>query len=483
MRERVRFSPSPTGGLHLGGARTALFNRLVAWRSGGEFILRIEDTDLDRCDPACESSIAQDLAWLGIAPDEGPGQGGPHAPYRQSERADVYATALERLRASGTVYRCFCTPAQLARQRERHAERGTASMYSGACRSIATDESEERALSGEPHVWRFAVDRSGDVVVHDLVHGEVTFRSATISDFVVARSDGSAVYDLACVADDGVMGITTVIRGDDHLPNTPRQILLHEALGQAVPRFAHIPLVLGPDGSPLSKSEGAMAVGALRDAGYLPEAVVNHLALLGWSDPEHRDVMSLREIADAFDIARISSSPTSHDPGRLRWFNAQHMHRLCPQARRDIVERHIGELPDVLDRSEVVAALAEEVEVAGDAAILAAPLAAPLPTDDEARLALAAPGAPAALRAAIAALIDAASGPRGGDESAAAVRSAIKATGVGMKVGLPALRAALTGRAHGLPIGMLLALLGPRGSIARAEASLAAIDSDDGRNE
>jgi glutamyl-tRNA synthetase len=483
MGERVRFSPSPTGGLHLGGARTALFNRLVAWKTGGEFIFRIEDTDIDRCDPACEASIFEDLSWLGLAPDEGPGPGGPDAPYRQSERSGVYAAALEKLVASGAVYRCFCTTEQLAEQRGRHLEEGTASRYAGTCRTLDAATSDERARCGESHVWRFAVDRSRDVVVHDLVHGDVTFRGETISDFVVARSDGSAVYDLACVADDGAMRITTVIRGDDHLSNTPRQLLLHEALGQTPPRFAHIPLVVGPDGSPLSKSEGAMALGELREAGYLPQAVANHLALLGWSDPGHRDIMSLQEMAKAFDVSRVSSAPAAHDPARLRWLNAQHMRRLPSEARLELVDRFMGELPAGMDRRAVAAALADEVEVAGDAATLAAPLASPLPADSEASVALSSPAVPDALRTAAEALRVSAPEPPPGDGLAAAVRAAIKSAGVEMKIGLPALRAALTGRAHGLPIGTLLALLGPTVSVARVDATLAEIDSGEGRNE
>jgi glutamyl-tRNA synthetase len=480
MGERVRFSPSPTGGLHLGGARTALFNRLVAWKDGGVFVLRIEDTDIDRCDPACERSIAEDLAWLGLAPDEGPGPGGPDAPYRQSERARVYADALDRLVAAGAVYRCFCTAEQLATQRDRHVEEGVASRYAGQCRSLDADASKERAAAGEPHVWRFAVDRTRDVVVRDVVHGEVAFRGDTISDFVVARSDGSAVYDLACVVDDGAMRITTVIRGDDHLPNTPRQVLLHEALGQVPPRFAHIPLVVGADGSPLSKSEGAMGVSELRDAGFLPEAVVNHLALLGWSDPAHRDVMTLPEIADSFDIARVSSAPASHDPARLRGLNVQHMRRLSPETRLSVVDRFIGDVPPSLDRAAVVAAVAGEAEVAGEAAALAAPLAATLPVDVEAAGALAAPLAAAALTAAAAFLAGAVPEPPPGDTLSAGARSGIKDAGIEMKVGLPALRAALTGRAHGLPIGTLLALIGPRESIVRIEAALTAIDGGEG---
>jgi nondiscriminating glutamyl-tRNA synthetase len=483
MGERVRFSPSPTGGLHLGGARTALFNRLVAWKTGGVFILRIEDTDIDRCDPACERSIADDLAWLGLAPDEGPGPGGPDAPYRQSERAAVYASALNALVASGAVYRCFCTPEQLARERDRHSEEGTASRYAGTCRSLTAADSEGRARAGESHVWRFAVDRSREVVVHDLVHGDVAFSGGTISDFVVARSDGSAVYDLACVADDGAMRITTVIRGDDHLSNTPRQILLHEALGHRPPRFAHIPLVVGPDGSPLSKSEGAMGLAELRAAGYLPAAVVNHLVLLGWSDPGHREVMSLDEMTSAFDVARVSSAPATHDPARLRWLNAQHMRRLTRGARGEVIDPFIGPLPAPLDRAAVIAALADEVEVAGDAAALAAPLARPLPADADAALALASPLARAALQAATVALEVASPEPPPGDALSAGVRGAIKSAGVEMKVGLPALRAALTGRAHGLPIGTLLALLGPLESVGRIETAVETIDSGDGRNE
>jgi glutamyl/glutaminyl-tRNA synthetase len=279
------------------------------------------------------------------------------------------------------------------------------------------------------------------------------------------------------------MRITTVIRGDDHLSNTPRQLLLHEALGQTPPRFAHIPLVVGPDGSPLSKSEGAMALGELREAGYLPQAVANHLALLGWSDPGHRDIMSLQEMAKAFDVSRVSSAPAAHDPARLRWLNAQHMRRLPSEARLELVDRFMGELPAGMDRRAVAAALADEVEVAGDAATLAAPLASPLPADSEASVALSSPAVPDALRTAAEALRVSAPEPPPGDGLAAAVRAAIKSAGVEMKIGLPALRAALTGRAHGLPIGTLLALLGPTVSVARVDATLAEIDSGEGRNE
>ena len=226
-----------------------------------------------------------------------------------------------------------------------------------------------------------------------------------------------------------------------------------------------------------------MAVGELRGAGYLPQAVANHLALLGWSDPEHREVMSLAEIAEAFDISRVSSAPAAHDPARLRWLNAQHMRRLSGDERLELVDRAVGELPTGMDRAAVAAALADEVEVAGDAAALAAPLAAPLPFDAEASLALSAPPVPTALRAAAAALRGTVAEPPPGDGLAAAVRAGLKAVGVEMKVGLPALRAALTGRAHGLPIGTLLALLGPTASVARVDAALAEIDSGEGRNE
>ncbi len=464
MPERVRFSPAPTGALHLGGAHTALFNHFVARRGGGTFTLRFEDTDPARSDRAVEAGIVRDLEWLGIRIDEGPVSGGPHAPYRQSERGAMYADALAHLAGSGRAYPCFCGPEELEHQRAQDASEGRAPRYRGPCRSIARAEADARRAAGEPHCWRFAVpeERAG-IVVEDLVHGPVTFDPQEFGDFVLARSDGETLYDLACAVDDRDMGVTLVIRGDDHLPNTPRQLLLFDALGARPPRYAHLPLVRGADGRPLSKSRGSEAVEELRARGYLPSAVVNHLALLGWSDPEGREVLAPAELEESFDLARVSPAPSAHDPARLRWLNARHMSALPPGQRAESLRPFLPAVPGV-GAAEAARLLADEVEVAGEVADLLTWVPRPLPPDEEARAALSDARAKDVLEAAAAAV------PDGGD----AVRAAVRATGVPAREAMPALRAALTGRAHGLPIATVLALLGAEAASARLAAVLTA---------
>jgi nondiscriminating glutamyl-tRNA synthetase len=462
VTERVRFSPAPTGRLHLGGARTALFNDLVA-RRDGTFVLRFEDTDAERSDAAFEAGLLEDLSWLGLSWAEGPDVGGPFAPYRQSERVEAYAKALQRLVVSGRVYRCFCDEATLASERGTDVAEGRAPRYHGTCRSLAPAESEDRAAAGEAHCWRFVVDAGREIVVDDLVHGTVVFASSDIGDFVVARSGGAVLYDLACAVDDAAMAITLVIRGDDHLSNTPRQVLLLEALGAQVPRYAHVPLVMGHDGRPLSKSRGAESVAALRGEGYLPSAIVNHLALLGWSDPQGREVLTLDEMASAFSLDRVSPSAPAHDEARLRWLNRRHMAAMPPERRAEFIARFVPPMPGT-DALTAAALLAEDVEVAGDLAPLIAGVAVALPPDEEAVAALAAPAAARALEVAAAA-VAAGSGPD-------PVRAAFKEAGLPPREAMPALRAALTGRAHGLPISTLLVLIGAPEALRRLGRTL-----------
>lgn len=454
---RVRFSPAPSGLLHLGGARTALFNHLAA-HDGGVFVLRFEDTDLARSDSAFEARLLEDLGWLGIEWAEGPDIGGPHAPYRQSERGELYAAALGRLEAARTVYRCFCHESHLAQERDLDAAEGRAPRYRGSCSMLEPEEAAARAAAGEPFCWRFSVPAGRDVTVDDRVHGSVTFRSDDIGDFVVARSDGGALYDLACVVDDSEMGITLVIRGDDHLSNTPRQLLLFEALGIEPPAYAHVPLVMGPDGRPLSKSRGAESVAALRDQGYLPAAIVNHLALLGWSDPAGREVLTPDELARAFSLERVSASAPAHDPARLRWLNRRHMAALPHAERIALVAARIPELAGV-GAAEAAELLVGDVDVASDVDRLIAGVPTMLEPDEEARAALASPVADDAIAIARAAL----------DALPAldVIRDALKAAGLPLREALPAVRAALTGRAHGLPMATLEVLLGYEEASAR----------------
>jgi glutamyl-tRNA synthetase len=283
MSVRVRFAPSPTGHLHVGGARTALYNYLHAKRNGGVFILRIEDTDAARSTPESLDAIYDGLRWLGLTWDEGPEVGGPHGPYFQSERRDLYRRHADALLASGRAYPCYCTAAELEERRAAQMSRGEPPRYDGRCRTLDAAGRAKMEAEGRGAALRFALPGPGEVAWEDVIRGRVAFRNEVLDDFVLLRSDGLPTYNFACVVDDQAMEISDVIRGDDHISNTPRQLLLYQALGFAMPRFAHVPMILGDDGSRLSKRHGATSVAAYRDLGYLPEAMVNFLALLGWS--------------------------------------------------------------------------------------------------------------------------------------------------------------------------------------------------------
>lgn len=325
MTMRVRFAPSPTGLLHVGNARTALFNWLLARGQQGTFVLRIEDTDTERSTRESEAGIMADLRWLGLDWDEGPDVGGPFAPYRQSERMGDYAAVARDLVANGRAYRCFCTPAQLEAERKTAMETGQPPKYSGRCRDLPADTVNARLAAGEPAALRFRVPASRDVTFHDIVRGEVTFSTDVIGDPVIVRSDGRPAYNFAVVIDDIRMKITHVIRGEDHVSNTPRQVLVYEALGAEPPAFAHLSLVMGPDHAPLSKRHGATSVSEFRERGYLPEALVNYLALLGWSPGENQEILPAAEMARRFDLGAVSHSAAVFDMGKLAWMNRHYM--------------------------------------------------------------------------------------------------------------------------------------------------------------
>lgn len=327
---RLRFAPSPTGQLHVGNARTALFNWLLARRLGGTFILRIEDTDTERSTRVSEAAILADLSWLGLDWDEGPNVGGPHAPYRQSERAARYEAAARVLVASGRAYYCFCTAEALQEERDRALATGQPPRYSGRCRAIDRRVALDRIAGGESPALRFRVP--GDRVVRfaDLVRGDVAFSTEIIGDPVILRSDRRPAYNFAVVVDDSEMAVTHVVRGEDHLSNTPRQLLLYEALGLTPPVFAHLSMVLGPDHAPLSKRHGATSVAEFRARGFLPEALVNYLALLGWSPGENEELLSVGEMARRFDLAAVSHSAAVFDTGKLAWMNRHYMKEAAP---------------------------------------------------------------------------------------------------------------------------------------------------------
>jgi len=324
---RVRFAPSPTGYLHIGGARTALFNWLFARRHGGVFVLRIEDTDTERSSKAMVDGILDGMRWLGLDWDEGPMVAGPHAPYFQSQRQAKHLAAAEKLVASGAAYYCYCTPEELKARREGNPEY----KYERTCLGLAEAEIVAREKAGRPRAVRFKVP-AGTVRVDDLVKGAIDFDASLIEDFIILRSDGHAIYHLSVVADDIDMAITHVVRGDDHISNTPKQILLYRALGADVPKFAHVPLILGADKKRLSKRHGATSVMEYANHGYIPEAMVNFLALLGWSPGAgDREVLTKSELADLFTLEGISGGNAVFNSEKLDWFNQQHLARLAPQ--------------------------------------------------------------------------------------------------------------------------------------------------------
>ena len=328
---RVRFAPSPTGRLHIGGARTAIYNWAFARANGGTFVLRIDDTDPERSTQENVDQILRSMKWLGLDWDEGPEVGGDFGPYYQTHRADHYQAALQRLIESGNAYPCFCTAEELEAARTAAHERGDSFQgYQRTCRDLDPEEAKRRIEAGEPHVWRLRVpDDHGPVVVHDIVLGDCVFDPKELDDMVLVRSDGTPTYNYATVVDDGEMGITHVIRGNDHLSNTPRQILVFEALGYEVPTFAHLSMILGPDGKKLSKRHGATSVEEYRDRGYLPEATVNYLSLLGWSLDGETTIIPPAEIAKHFSLERISKNPSQLDEGKLLNMNGQYLNAMA----------------------------------------------------------------------------------------------------------------------------------------------------------
>lgn len=323
---RVRFAPSPTGYLHVGNARTALFNWLFARKAGGAMVLRIEDTDIERSEKRYEDALLRDLEWLGIDWDEGPDIGGDFGPYRQSERIELYRGLVERLLDSGDAYRCYCTREELDAKKRNHRDRGIMPHYDGRCRTLADEEVSRYEREGRKSVIRFRLPERERVAVRDLVHKEVVFDLKSLGgDFVMVRSDGIPAYNFVVVADDHLMKISHVIRGEDHLSNTPKQLLLYEALGWTPPSYAHISMVLGPDRSKLSKRHGITSVESFREEGYLPQALVNHIALLGWYPEDGEELMNREELVGKFSLERVSASPSVFDFEKLRWMNSSHI--------------------------------------------------------------------------------------------------------------------------------------------------------------
>ena len=322
---RVRFAPSPTGHLHVGNVRTALFNWLLARGQNGTFILRIEDTDVERSTADSDAMILDDLRWLGLNWDEGPEVGGPVGPYRSSERLGKYQSRARILIEEGRAYYCFCTPDQLDAERNEALANNLPPKYSGRCAGIDPAESKRRVQSGERAAVRFRTPENREVSFIDLVRGDIRFHTDVIGDQVLLRSDGHPAYNFAVVVDDGLMGVTHVVRGEDHISNTPRQILIYEALGFTAPAFGHVAMVLGPDHTKLSKRHGAVSVDEFREKGYLPEALLNYLALLSWSPGENQELMPIAEMAKRFALRDVGHSASVFDEEKLAWVNRHYL--------------------------------------------------------------------------------------------------------------------------------------------------------------
>jgi nondiscriminating glutamyl-tRNA synthetase len=366
---RVRFAPSPTGSLHVGSARTALYNYLYARHHGGTLVLRIEDTDLKRSTSEHDTSIIDDLAWLGLRADEGPDVGGSFGPYRQSERADLYEAGVERLLADGWAYPCFCPQELLDERKEQQLARGEMPKYDRCCAALSTVEVEARLAAGEQAAIRFRVPE-GPVMFDDLIHGPITFSSDVIGDFIIRRTDGGFAYNFAVVIDDAGMEISHVIRGEDHITNTARQLMLFSALSRPAPRYGHHSLILATDGSKLSKRHGATSIGDFKSLGYLSGAMVNYLALLSWHPADEREKFTLAELVEEFDMGRVSKSPAIFDVQKLNWLNGLYLRELDPEMLAGLIDPYLDaagiELAPV-QREVVAEAVQANLVVLGDA--------------------------------------------------------------------------------------------------------------------
>jgi glutamyl-tRNA synthetase len=480
---RVRFAPSPTGALHVGGARTAIYNWAFARRTGGVFVLRIDDTDPTRSTAANTAQILRSLEWLGIDWDEGPEVGGQFGPYFQTLRTENYKAALDRMRASGSAYPCFCSAEELEAKREAARAAEGALGYDRTCRGLDPATVAARIAAGEPHVWRLAVPANrGDIVVDDPVRGATVFPATAMDDFVLARTDGTPTYNFVTPVDDAAMQITHVIRGDDHLTNTPLQILVYEALGHPAPVFAHLSMIWGADGRKLSKRHGATSVEAFHDDGFVPEALLNYLALLGWSLDGETTVLSAETLKANFTLERISKSPAVFDFEKLEWMNGVYIREMAPEA---FVERMVP----WLDEAGLVSA--DELPGRQDWLLALAPLVsarikrmteivpavrflfgADIAIDPAAvESTLAKEGAGAALAAVADVLGSLADWTPEAVE--AALRSVPEALGAKPKVVFAVARVAIAGSTVSLPLFESIALLGRETAVARLKAALA----------
>lgn len=479
---RTRYAPSPTGHLHIGGARTALFSYLWARKNGGSFIVRIEDTDVERNVADAEKKQLAGLKWLGIDWDESVDVGGPHAPYRSMERVDLYQTYVDQLLGAGQAYRCYATAEELEAERQEQLARGEAPKYSGKYRDLT--EEQEKALQAEGRVAsiRFRVPQGRTIVVNDAVRGTVSFESDGIGDFIIMRPDGRPTYNFAVVIDDALMEITHVVRAEEHLSNTPRQVLLYEALGFDIPVFAHASLILNPEGKKMSKRDEAIIqfIDQYRELGYLPEAMINFLVLLGWApegEEKERELFTKEELIERFSLERVSKAPAVFDTGKLKWMNNHYIKQSPLERIVDLAWPHlvragrVSSDPDERERewiTRLVALYQEQLDyVAQIVDLTGLFFQTEVTYGEDARSVLEEEQVPQVLSAFVRELEQAEGGGVSSDEVKTMLKSVQKATGQkGKRLFMP-VRAAVTGQTHGPDLRETIALLGKETVIRR----------------
>lgn len=479
MKLKVRFAPSPTGPLHIGGARSALFNYLLARKENGTFIVRSEDTDLERSSRESEHNILEALRWLGIEWNEGIEVGGENGPYRQTERLELYREYTEKLMAAGHAYHCYCSEEELEQERQELMAKGETPRYLGKCRHLTPDQKAAYEAEGRKPVVRFKVPEGQQILIRDLVRGDVVFESDGIGDYIIVKSDGIPTYNFAVVVDDITMSITHVIRGEEHLSNTPRQVLIYEALGVPVPEFAHISLILNTEGRKMSKRDGDTAVIDYQAKGYLPEAVVNFIVLMGWSPPGEEQFFTLEELAQKFSLGRVSKSPAVFDLNKLNWINAHYLKQADPERLAELALpylREAGVVPGgtisakqsawasafvqaVIDHIDYLAQIKDYVLYfhGGQA----------LEPDEEAQEVLRGEQVPQVLEAFKSKIRE--SEALTAEAAKAMLKQLTKELKLGAKFVFMPVRAALTGRVHGPDLDKIIALLGADNVLKRLE--------------
>ena len=479
MKLKVRFAPSPTGPLHIGGARSALFNYLLARKHNGTFIVRSEDTDIERSSRESEHNILEALRWLGIEWNEGIEVGGENGPYRQTERLELYREYTDKLLAQGHAYHCYCSEEELEQERQELTAKGETPRYLGKCRHLTPEQKAAYEAEGRQPVVRFKVPEGKQILIRDLVRGDVVFESDGIGDYIIVKSDGIPTYNFAVVVDDISMCITHVIRGEEHLSNTPRQVLIYEALGVPVPEFAHISLILNNEGRKMSKRDGDTAVIDYQNKGYLPEAVINFIVLMGWSPPGEEQFFTLEQLADKFALDRVSKSPAVFDLNKLNWINAHYLKEAAPERLAELALPHLrdaGVMPTGEISTEQRAWASAFVQAVIEHVSYLAQVkdyvhyfygGQALEPDEEAREVLRGEQVPQVLEAfkskmAESKLVTA-------EDAKAMLKQLTKELKIGAKFVFMPVRAALTGRVHGPDLDKIIALLGPDDVLHRLE--------------